>query len=328
LRRIATGNGNQIFTSPARRDSAGGGFASSAEAVEGFLAINGLNAAAVDFVVAGVEHAAYLAQLRQVSDHGVLDEFIGSAAGGFGKLQQAGFRFWLEVHYHVSEFREGALNCQSDIAVDGLVPAPSSVEPGFQSRGPTLPKTSASYYRARYYDPSTGRFLSEDPARLEPNAFAYAANSPVNFTDPTGLTKGIPTDCEELRKYIEKLYRIFIAKEDQYDPEEDGSGMIPKRGGGFHAPGIHYQNLIFLQLKLLKALKQWDDTCGGRNNPPPVCDPERVKQPIPAPVFRKPTVAEATGAAAAAYILYRVLRFLPSLYPPLWWTIPENLALP
>jgi RHS repeat-associated protein len=190
------------------------------------------------------------------------------------------------------------------------------------------PETSLYYYRARCYDPSTGRFLSEDPARLEPNAFAYAANSPVNFTDPTGLTKGIPTDCEELRKYIEKLYRIFIAKEDQYDPEEDGSGMIPKRGGGFHAPGIHYQNLIFLQLKLLKALKQWDDTCGGRNNPPPVCDPERVKQPIPAPVFRKPTVAEATGAAAAAYILYRVLRFLPSLYPPLWWTIPENLALP
>jgi len=186
----------------------------------------------------------------------------------------------------------------------------------------------ASYYRARYYDPSTGRFLSEDPARLEPNAFAYAANSPVDFTDPTGLTKGIPTDCEELRKYIEELYRIFIVKEDQYDPVEDGSGEIPKSGGGLYAPGIHYQNLIFLQLKLLKSLKQWDDTCGGRNNPPPVCDPERVKQPIPAPVFRKPTVTEATGAAAAAYIPYRVLRFLPSLYPPLWWTIPENLALP
>ncbi|MFQ5684930.1 MAG: RHS repeat-associated core domain-containing protein, partial [Candidatus Binatia bacterium] len=42
------------------------------------------------------------------------------------------------------------------------------------------------YYRARYYDPSTGRFLQEDPL-LTLNLYAYTGNNPVNFTDPSGL---------------------------------------------------------------------------------------------------------------------------------------------
>lgn len=43
-------------------------------------------------------------------------------------------------------------------------------------------------------------------------------------------------------------------------------------------------------------------------------------------------VAVGVGGAAATvgvgYLIYRGIRFLPSLWPPLWWTIPENLALP
>jgi RHS repeat-associated protein len=46
------------------------------------------------------------------------------------------------------------------------------------------------YYRARYYNPSTGRFLTEDPmgfAGSGPNLYEYADDSPTNFTDPGGL---------------------------------------------------------------------------------------------------------------------------------------------
>jgi len=45
------------------------------------------------------------------------------------------------------------------------------------------------YYRARYYNPTTGRFLSEDPSGLRGgiNLYAYAGGSPTNFTDPSGL---------------------------------------------------------------------------------------------------------------------------------------------
>jgi RHS repeat-associated protein len=56
------------------------------------------------------------------------------------------------------------------------------------------PETNLYYYRARYYDPTAGRFLSEDPLPLterrfrETNAYVYVANNPVNFTDPDGLS--------------------------------------------------------------------------------------------------------------------------------------------
>ena len=45
------------------------------------------------------------------------------------------------------------------------------------------------YYRARYYDPSVRRFLSEDPLGFDAgiNFYAYAENSPFRFNDSSGL---------------------------------------------------------------------------------------------------------------------------------------------
>jgi RHS repeat-associated protein len=44
------------------------------------------------------------------------------------------------------------------------------------------------YYRARYYDPTIGRFIQEDPVGFEGglNFYAYVANNPVNYVDPQG----------------------------------------------------------------------------------------------------------------------------------------------
>jgi RHS repeat-associated protein len=39
----------------------------------------------------------------------------------------------------------------------------------------------------RYYDPTTGRFLSRDKIKDGANWYAYAANNPVSITDPSGL---------------------------------------------------------------------------------------------------------------------------------------------
>lgn len=42
------------------------------------------------------------------------------------------------------------------------------------------------YMRARYYEPWTGRFVSEDPFVDGRNWFAYCGNSPVTGVDPSG----------------------------------------------------------------------------------------------------------------------------------------------
>jgi RHS repeat-associated protein len=42
------------------------------------------------------------------------------------------------------------------------------------------------YMRARYYDPGTGRFISQDAASDGRNWFVYCQNDPINFADQTG----------------------------------------------------------------------------------------------------------------------------------------------
>ncbi len=50
-------------------------------------------------------------------------------------------------------------------------------------------ETGLYYYRARYYEPATGRFLSGDPIGFSGgiNFYRYAGNNPVLFRDPIGL---------------------------------------------------------------------------------------------------------------------------------------------
>jgi RHS repeat-associated protein len=56
-------------------------------------------------------------------------------------------------------------------------------------------ETGLYYYRARYYDPMLGRFISEDPVGFsagDTNLYRYVNNSPTNFTDPTGEFAFLP----------------------------------------------------------------------------------------------------------------------------------------
>lgn len=48
--------------------------------------------------------------------------------------------------------------------------------------------TGLYYYRARYYDPELGRFISEDPKGFAAgiNFYAYVNNNPINANDPSG----------------------------------------------------------------------------------------------------------------------------------------------
>ncbi len=46
----------------------------------------------------------------------------------------------------------------------------------------------------RYYDPTTGRFLSRDPIREDRNWYAYTSNAPAAAADPDGLAWDYVTD--------------------------------------------------------------------------------------------------------------------------------------
>ena len=68
------------------------------------------------------------------------------------------------------------------------------------------------YYRARWYDPSIGRFVSEDPLGFDAgdtNLYRYVQNSPHNFVDPSGMLRDDPK--AELAKSLVGMFDVSIA---------------------------------------------------------------------------------------------------------------------
>jgi len=66
--------------------------------------------------------------------------------------------------------------------------------------------TGLFYYRARYYNPTFGRFIGEDPIEFSGgiNLYAYAGNDPIRFADPFGLAS---CDCPpKEKKCLEQLF--------------------------------------------------------------------------------------------------------------------------
>jgi len=70
----------------------------------------------------------------------------------------------------------------------------------FQYTGREFDSETGIYeYRARYYDPRSGRFVSEDPAGFYGgfNFYGYVKNDPLDFIDPTGLK------CEQVSPWTQ-----------------------------------------------------------------------------------------------------------------------------
>ncbi|TSC62613.1 MAG: hypothetical protein G01um101448_800 [Parcubacteria group bacterium Gr01-1014_48] len=122
---------------------------------------------------------------------------------GLGLISQTGPDFQNFYHYDglgsVVNLTNSAGNHTASYTYDpwGVLkekPA-STVQNRFQFTGEESDDSTGLYYlRARWYDPSVGRFLSRDPIdeggapQVGHQRYAYAGNNPLTYVDPSGLT--------------------------------------------------------------------------------------------------------------------------------------------
>jgi RHS repeat-associated protein len=107
-------------------------------------------------------------------------------------------------------------------------------------------ETGLMYYRARYYDPQIGRFISEDPIGFagDTNFYLYVENDPENLTDLSGLCKDLDKqrkECEaRILKALNKHFKTNFTSADitaefQYSngaPKDEGTLNLNMSGGG------------------------------------------------------------------------------------------------
>jgi RHS repeat-associated protein len=103
--------------------------------------------------------------------------------------------------------------------------------------------TQLYYVRNRWYDPETGRFMTEDPLGVNGglNVYAFAGNDQINFGDPSGLTT--QTHCRWIWVHGATVYVggepvahlpgywIYVCEEGPGPPGGDG-GEDDQGGGG------------------------------------------------------------------------------------------------
>jgi RHS repeat-associated protein len=154
-------------------------------------------------------------------------------------------------------------------------------------------ETGLYYSRARYYDPSIGRFLSEDSIRFAGgvNFYSYVANDPVNFFDPLGLAA---------QPKIEYRWRDCTPGEESF--------CIAR----CDAQGFKYMGCRVAQTKRIKSLKHGADWYDYEGEPSCWCEdpndcPNRL--PIPAPSSKQATAA--AGAIGGIGLIILIIAFSP-----------------
>lgn len=130
---------------------------------------------------------------------------------------------------------------------------------------PPAPEIGRSDYRARYYDPALGKFVSEDPTRFNGgiNFYRYAINDPVGLDDPMG-----DSPCLNVSNFVTFMNQQAKGKTDsghncaQAVKNGLNNGFGGKQGDSLHngpqnyGPGL--ENLGFMAINNNSSLKPGD----------------------------------------------------------------------
>jgi RHS repeat-associated protein len=260
----------------------------------------------------------------------------------------------------------GTVTKEYDYDAFGSEQTPSSTDQNpFRYCGEYLDNETSTYYlRARYYNPTTGRFLAEDTYRgratdlLSLNLYTYCWNNPVYYADYTGndpipawatsinAGKGTEKDYQEAFKVYENgtasawagAARTPVDNAIKKAVDYYYNSSLPKHGEPNSVGRLYNPDGSIKQERLYgpdgEPVKDRDYNHGGGVHEFPH-DHEWVdgKRQGPTPVPEDggalgETIADVALTFGVGYVVYRVIRFLPSLIPPLLPTIPGNLVLP
>ena len=136
-------------------------------------------------------------------------------------------------------------------AYGNILESPGTLEQAYTYTGREFDAESGlSYYRARYYDATTGRFLQRDPIGVlnNVNLYPYARNNSTNLVDPLGL----------IESTVDAAIRNAIARGNTRELQE-----LIEAVGDIAAPGIREAAKKALERLTTEAEKIIAKECKG-----------------------------------------------------------------
>jgi RHS repeat-associated protein len=139
-----------------------------------------------------------------------------------------------------------------------------------------------SYMQARYFNPVTGRFLSNDPVGFRGvhsfNRYAYVNNNPYKYVDPTGKSGVKLRDVKKALKEVHKKLGGKLLKNDKggkfgssshgdgkkgYRLDKEGHPNAPEGSPDADGPHINFWDFTKMKAKTAKQLGKLDEVSGA-----------------------------------------------------------------
>jgi RHS repeat-associated protein len=128
-----------------------------------------------------------------------------------------------------------------------LIASSGTVTNRFQSAAREFDsETSLYFYRARYYDPSVGRFISEDPMQFKAgiNFYRYIKNNVTNLEDPYGLKVQMCCVTTQVNWWVDFFSKLTGIGHCFIKTDTMTAGMGPANGGPLPACPLFIQTKI------------------------------------------------------------------------------------